>query len=360
MAYEKRVLLATAVVGILSVSCHSESADQSSTQESSEHSSPAGSASARPQDKLARALASAISTDKLKPGSGSSKDDSAPPADGVMDAAKAESQAAAHSPPKIAVGSTGSEPRIALAHRSQTAISRANLQIAVDLGGGQGLPPVDFKLELKPGATKPDAKGIQVINARIAGVGLALPNVPEEFKTQLRKLQGSKINYRVTENGGAFDFVQDSGKSKNQELGDLLEMVVQGLADANMAMPNDSVGAGAYWMTTSRRKLLGLDWVVYDMVMVKQVTDKDATLEITSRRYVVGREIDLPPGTQGPKLSVREAVASGTSQATATVQGSLLSRYERTQSVKLLLEASDNSGQRMMQAGGQMKFELGR
>ena len=113
-------------------------------------------------------------------------------------------------------------------------------------------------------------------------------------------------------------------------------------------------------MTTSRRSSLGLDWVVYDMVKVSKVTDKDAALEINSRRYVVGRDIAMPGGAPGPKLSVREANASETAQATATNQGSVLSQYERTTSVKMLLEASDNSGQRMMQAGGQMKFKISR
>jgi hypothetical protein len=237
-------------------------------------------------------------------------------------------------------------------------LTRANLQVAIDLGGGQGLPPVDFKLELRANPAKPDAQGTQLITAKIIGVGVAISNAPEEFKNQMKKLQGSRISYRVAETGGAFDFAQELGNSKRQELGDILDMVVQGLANANMAMPNESVGAGAYWMTASRRKSLGLDWVVYDMVKVAQVTEKDATLEINSRRYVVGRELDLPPGTEGPKLSVHEANASETAQASASVQGSILSRYERNQSVKLLLDAADNSGQRVMQAGGQMKFQL--
>ena len=360
MSYPTHVFLTVAVLGAIPTACHSASSTQSSTQESPEPSSPAGSASAKSQDKLALALASAIATDTSPKTNAAGIDDSAPPADGVMEPAKADAQAVNNAPPKMTMGSRGNEPRIALGHHSLVSTARANLQIALDLGGGQGLPPVDFRLELKANPTKPDAEGIQLISARITGVSVAAPNAPEDFKSQLRKLEGSRVSYRLSEDGGAFDFFQDPGKSKNQELGDLLEMVVQGLADANLAMPNDAVGAGAYWMTASRRKSLGLDWVVYDMVKVTKVTDKVATLEINSRRYVVGRDIVFPQGTQGPKLSVREASASGTAQATAVVEGSILSRYERNQSVKLLLDASDGSGQRMMQAGGQMKFQLSR
>ena len=354
MSQLKQVLVAVAALVVTPVACHSES----SKPDNAEQGSPASSSSGKPQDKLTRALASAIATDKSPKTTDGAKDDSGPPPDGVLDPAKAELQAPSHSPPKITLGSAGSEPRIVLKHQNLTSFVKANLQVAIDLGGGQGLPPVDFKLELRASPAKPDAKGIQTVTARIAGVSVSMPNAPADFTSQLRKLEGSKLSYRVSEDGGAFDFNQDLAKSKHQELGDLLEMVVQGLGDANMAMPNEAVGTGAYWMTTSRRKSLGLDWVVYDMVKVSKVTDKDAALEINSRRYVVGRDIDMPMGAQGPKLSVREANASETAQATAIVQGSILSRYERTTSAKLLLDASDNSGQRMVQAGGQMKFDV--
>ena len=357
MSQPKQALLAVAALGVAPIACQRESSNQASNQENGEQ-APAGSASAKSQDKLTRALASAIATDKSPKVSAGAKDDSSPPADGVLDPAQAELQAPSHSPPKITLGSAGSEPRVLLKHQNLASTIRANLQVAIDLGGGQGLPPVDFKLDLKANAAKPDTKNIQTIIARITGVSVSIPNAPADFTSQLKKLEGSRLSYRVSEDGGAFDFAQE--KSKQQELGDLLDMVVQGLADANMAMPSDSVGAGAYWMTTSRRSSLGLDWVVYDMVKVSKVTDKDAALEISSRRYVVGRDIAMPAGAQGPKLSVREANASETAQATATNQGSVLSQYERTTSVKMLLEASDNSGQRMMQAGGQMKFKISR
>ena len=353
------VALTIGACGALLLACHSESSNHSTPQEPSE--SPAGSATEKkPQDKLARALASAIATDKAPKAANGNANDTSPPADGVMEGAKADAQLPSHSPPKITLGGAGSEPRIALGHRPLSAPSRATLQLAMDLGAGQGLPPVDFKLELRPAAAKPDAKGVQSMTARIAGVDVSVPNVPDDFKNQLRQLVGSKVSFRVSPDGGSFDFTPELSKSKGQELSDLLDMVVQGLAETNVSMPNDPVGSGAYWMVVSRCKSLGLDWVVYDMVKVTAVTDKNATLEINSRRYVVGRDIEMPPGAQGPKLSVREANASGTAQATATAQGSLLQRYERNQSLKLLLDAADNSGQRMMQSGGQLKFQLSR
>ena len=343
----------TAVFCLLAAACHSESSNQAS----SESGGPAASASAESKDKLAQALASAMTNDKLeKKPSGSA--DGLPPADGVIDPKEADLEAPSHSPPKVTLGSPGSEPRVLLSHRSLTSPVKALLQVAVDVGGGQGMPPMDFKLEIKPAVGKADSKGIQVITARVADVNVSAPNVPAEFTSQLKQLVGSKVSYRVSDQGGAFEFTQELGKPKNQGLGDLLEMVGQGLADANLATPNEPVGTGAFWMVASRRKLLGVDWVVYDMVKIANMAEKQVSVEISARRYVVGRDIPPPPEAQTAKLTVREANASETARGTLAQQGNLLSAFERTQTIKLLLEGADDKGQRVMQAGGQMKFQI--
>jgi len=344
---------------VLAFACRSESSNQASTTES-ESNSPAASASAASKDKFAKALASAITDEKLgvKPSSGAS--DTSPPSDGVIDPSKADAQAPNHAPPKLTLGSSGSEPRVSLSHKPLTLPMKATLQVSVDLGGGQGLPPVDFKLEFRAAAAKSDAKAAQALTARVADVSVSDSHAPAEFANQMRQLIGAKISYSVSEQGGAFDFSQELGKSKHQELGDLLEMVVQGVASASLATPNEPIGVGGYWMVASRRALLGLDWVVYDMVKVAKLSDKEVSLDISSRRYAVGRDIQAPAGMQGPKLTIKEANASETAQAIAVPQASLLRQFEKTQAIKLLLDADDKSGQRMMQAGGQMKFQLNR
>jgi hypothetical protein len=342
-----------AVLCAIASACHSESSNQAS----SESNAPAASASAEPKDKLAKALASAMTDDKSakQPSSGNA---GSPPPDGVFEPVRADAEVPIHSPPKVTLGSPGSEPRVSLAHRPLSASVKANLQVALDVGGGQGLPPLEFKVEIRPSAAKAESKGVQSITARITDLSVSVPNVPAEFTSQLKQLVGSKISYRVSDQGGAFDFSQELGKNKNQELGDLLEMVGQGLANASLGTPNEPVGVGGFWMVASRRKLLGVDWIVYDMVKVTNLADKKASLEISSRRYVVGRDVPAPAEAQGQKLTVREANASESSQATLVLPGSLLSTYERTQSIKLLLDAQDDKGQRMLQAGGQSKFQI--
>ena len=210
----------TAVFCLLATSCHSESSNQGS----SESNGPAASASAVSKDKLAKTLASAMTNDKsTKKPAGNA--DGSPPADGVFDPEKANSEAPSHSPPKVTLGSPGNEPRVSLIHRPLTSTTKATLQVAVDVGGGQGMPPVEFKLEIRPTAGKPDLKGARPISARVTDLGVSLPNVPAEFTNQLKQLVGSKVSYRVSDQGGAFEFTQELGKSKNQELGDLLDIM---------------------------------------------------------------------------------------------------------------------------------------
>ena len=345
--------LGVLIVSATVLGCHSESSTTSNADDTSNKGAPADSANPAKQDKLAKALASAIVPNGDQGAATSGGSESSPPADGVLDPSKAATLATRHSAPTVKLGSPGSEPRVKLAHRPFTIPVRVNLQVGADLGNGQGVPPVDFKVELR--SSPSDANGIQAMNARVISADVSLPNVPDEFKTLVRKLQGAKVSFKVAGNGGAFDYALDPGKSKSQGLGDLLDMVAQGLADACQPVPADAVGVGGFWMTTYRQGALGLDWVRYDMVKVAQIRATEVKMDVTTRRYVVGRDV---PIDQGSKLTVREASASGNAQVVSSLTSSLVTSYERTQSARLVMDAADNSGQRMMQAGGQTKFSL--
>jgi hypothetical protein len=344
-------MLCALVLGSVALGCSKES----STTEASQQ--PAAANSIKPQDKLAQALASAIEPSKAGAAPNVTSD-SAPPADGVLEPGKADTISPAHSAPKISLGSTGQEPRLKLAHRPFAAPMRSQLQIAVDMGNGQGLPPVDFKLEIRPAGAAADTQ-VQNMTVRVLSADIAAPDVPQEFKSQLRQLKGSKFSLKVAGNGGAFDCMQDASSNKNEGLGQLLEMVGQGILDAAVAMPDEGVGSGAYWMTTSRQRMFGMDWITYDMVKVAELTTTDAKLEITTRRYAVGRELAAPAQAElTAKLTIREAMATGNTQATASISGNLLSSYERSSSVRILMDGADDRGQRVLQTGGQTKFAI--
>jgi hypothetical protein len=345
--------LCAAIFCLIAFGCHSEPKDSNT-----EGSRPAeGAASAKKQDKLAQALASAIEPNGAA--KAPTNGDSAPPADGVLDPSKADALAAAHAPPKLSLGSTGSEPRVKLVHRPSSAPLRASLQLAIDLGNGQGMPPVDFKLEVRPSAASNAA--VQNLSARVVSADIAMPNLPEELKTQLHKLKGTKFTFKVAESGGAFDGALDASGPKNPEFTELIEMVAQGLVDAYLPLPSESVGAGGYWLVTSRQRMFEMDWITYDMVKVAEVTQTGAKLEISTRRYVVGHEVPTAVQSEGGgKLTIREAMATGNAQATVAVTSNVLSKYERQNSVRIIMAGEDNNGQRVLQAGGQSKFSAER
>ncbi len=347
-------ILCAVILGSVALCCSKESSTTEATQQ------PEAANSTKKQDKLAQALASAIEPSKAgKVPSNTS--DSAPPADGVLEPSKADAIAPAHSAPKVSLGSPGTEPRLKLAHRPFAAPVRSQLQIAVDVGNGQGLPPVDFKLEIRPAGGVAADTQIQNVTVRVLSADISVPNVPEEFKAQLRQLKGSKFSLKIAGSGGGFDCTQDASSNKNEGLGQLLEMVGQGILDAAVAMPNEGVGNGAYWMATSRQRMFGMDWITYDMVKVVELTTTDAKLEISTRRYAVGRELAAPAQAElTAKLTIREAMATGSAQATASISGNLLSSYERSNSVRILMDGADDRGQRVLQAGGQAKFGIAR
>jgi hypothetical protein len=57
--------------------------------------------------------------------------------------------------------------------------------------------------------------------------------------------------------------------------------------------PDKPLGAGGYFMVTSRDEMMGLDLVSYRLIKVKQVTAEGATLEVSTKRYAASRSFDL-------------------------------------------------------------------
>src|SRR5512133_1079439 len=152
----------------------------------------------QPVGKVAQAVANAVEA-----GGPATAASSGPPPDGILDPARAEAEAPSGSAPKLSLGANGSEPRVTL--RSPNAALPRNLKLEVTLqaGVGQGLPPIEIALglESKPGpasggqaAGKPDAKALSV-TARVRDVKVAMPNVPEDFLKQIAELKGGKVTF---------------------------------------------------------------------------------------------------------------------------------------------------------------------
>lgn len=271
----------------------------------------------QPVGKVAQAVANAVEA-----GGPATAASSGPPPDGILDPARAEAEAPSGSAPKLSLGANGSEPRVTL--RSPNAALPRNLKLEVTLqaGMGQGLPPIEIALglESKPGPTssgqaagKPDAKALSV-TARVRDVKVAVPNVPEDFLKQIAELKGGKVTFLMAPNGGGYGFTAELPASAKPELRDLLDTVTEGLTLLTMPLPTEPVGAGAFWMVVSREKSTGFGLVSYHMVKLTRADAKAPELEFDTRRYAIGRAIDpalLPPGSEPANLKEMSAGVKG-------------------------------------------------
>lgn len=336
----RRCIRALLLVNLLALipSCQTKKESTEKTDEA-----PAASSN-QPVGKVAQAVANAVEA-----GGPAAAASSGPPSDGILDPARAEAEAPSGSAPKLTVGANGSEPRVALRSANAVLPRTVKLEVTVQAGMGQGMPPIEVTLGLdsKPAAapaaqsghdaSKPEPKPLTV-TARVRDVKVAMPSVPEEFIKQISELKGGKVTFSMAPNGGGYGFTAELPSSAKPELRDLLDTVSEGLSLLAMPVPTEPVGAGAFWMVVSREKSTGFGLVSYQMAKLTRADAKAAEFEFDTRRYAIGHAIDptlLPEGAGQANLKEMSAGAKGrvrvvvdsrlpmSLQAEATLQGAI-------------------------------------
>src|SRR5512138_3680825 len=126
-------------VSVLAVAASCQQKTENSTQQSAEASAK------QPVGKVALAVASAV-------GSPAPAASSGPPADGILEPSRAETEAPSGQAPKLAMGATGAEPRIVLRTPKATLPRALKIEVTLQAGMDQGLPPIELNvgLESKP------------------------------------------------------------------------------------------------------------------------------------------------------------------------------------------------------------------
>jgi hypothetical protein len=303
---------------VVTASCQTkkESAEQVSTPESS----------AKSVGKVEQAVANAVATGAPAAAAGDG-----PPPDGILNPARAESEAPSGSAPKLTLGGDGAEPRVPLRSSTATLPRSVKLEVTLQAGMGQGLPPIEMTLAMdskrvaaaKPdpsndgsgtlGASKGSAKAFDV-TATIRDVKVMMPNVPSDFVSQLAGLKGGRVTFALTAEGGGYDFAAELPKASKPELRDLLDTVTEGLTLLTMPVPTQPVGDGAFWMVVARDKSAGFGLVSYHMVKLTSADAKAPEYEFDTRRYAIGNAIDptlLPPGSEQATLKEMSAGVRG-------------------------------------------------
>ncbi len=300
---------------------------------------------------IARAAAQAVAP------SGSAAN--APPADGVLEPARADAELAVGAVPVLTVASTGAEPKQPVPAVSLKDNTTATLELGMEMGQGQMLPPLVLSLSLK---TRPVPKGerLQPVEAKITRVDLGTTPLPEEFRRQVKKLQNCKIRFGLSEDGAPQGVVTERSSTDAEMIQDLLDAAAEGLQLSLVPMPRVPIGSGATWLVKSREKFLGIDTISYRMVKAVGATPSGIELEFDVRRYVVGREPPAQMREQGQSLRIGEANSTARGKATTNTQLGFTQRSESSQALRLVLVGEDaNAGQRVLQVGARYGFRLG-
>ncbi|RYZ10149.1 MAG: hypothetical protein EOO73_00805 [Myxococcales bacterium] len=234
-----------------------------------------------------------------------------PPADGVFGPGAADKEATKGAAPKITLGSDGSEPRQKLGP-SKPAKLTGTIQLALQSDPRQGAIPVLLSLAVEPKkADAKDAEGSQVVTVRVTGAKVDAPGVPKEMDDQVAKVKGSKVEYTLSPNGTPGPLKVAASKGAPEDF-------VRSLSDAlgllSIPYPDKPLGAGGFFMVTSRDELMGMDLVTYRMVKVKEVTPEGVTLDVNTKRYAASRTLELPgmPPDMDKNLFQFDAMSEGT------------------------------------------------
>lgn len=283
-----------------------------------------------------------------------------PPPKGIFAPGQADKEIARGAAPKLTVGSTGSAPKVELGGGFRPGFrAKGVFTLAIQNDPRQGALPleVDVELETKKnapaGAEAPLHGEVRVLSATVSARG----GVPPDLSKRIAALKGTKVTFSVMPGGGGTGFSHELPKAAEPALNDFARSLSDLVATIALPFPSEPLGAGAFWMATSRDGVMGLDLVTYRLVKVEKVENGVAELSLNTKRYATSKGFGLE-GLGGTfTLDEFRSTADGTLSVPA---GSPL---PRTGKLDLALAASlipegDQNARGSLQAQTRARFEL--
>jgi hypothetical protein len=242
-----------------------------------------------------------------------------PPPDGVFAPGAADKELARGGMPKLTLGSEGSGPKVLLGVGKTPAKLSGTIQVALQSDPRQGAIPVLISLTVEPKKAEVvgDAAKAPVslpVAVKVTGAKIDAPSVPKDVDLQIAKLKGSRVEYSILPGGAGAGFRFDAPKDTPTDFKDVVRSLSDVIGLLTIPYPDKPLGAGAYFMVTSRDDVMGMDLVTYRLVKVKAVTEKGATLDVSTKRYAASRTLDLaglPPDID-KTLAEFQATSEGT------------------------------------------------
>ncbi|HEY6080472.1 MAG TPA: hypothetical protein VIW29_16780 [Polyangiaceae bacterium] len=242
-----------------------------------------------------------------------------PPPDGVFAPGAADKELPRGGMPKVTLGGEGAEPRVKLGPGKAPAKLSGTIQLAIQTDPRQGAIPVLLGVSIEPKKLDGAGDGMvvsQPVLARITSAKIDAPSVPKDIDDKLGKLKGSKVEYSLLPGGAGAGFRYDATKAAPEEFRDVVRSLSEALSLLTIPYPDKPLGAGGYFMVTSRDDVSGLDLLTYRLIKVKQVTEQGATLEVNTKRYAASRTFDL----QGLPEGIDKTVSQFQSTSEGTVE----------------------------------------
>jgi hypothetical protein len=235
---------------------------------------------------------------------GGTAEASGPPPKGVFAPGAADKEMKASDPPKFTLGGKGSAPTVqfgASAAKTGKALS-ARTEVSVRLGPQQGLPTIELMFTLEPekpvaapdDAAKELAPGPKGVTVKVGAARLAKDQpgaLPPEAAELAGKVKGSKLKLEVSPSGGARIAAIEATKGAEETFALVLQAAGDALLMAYLPYPAEPVGAGAYWLVTTREPYAGLDVIAYRMVKFDKLEGDKAMLNVSTKRYVAGGQL---------------------------------------------------------------------
>lgn len=287
-----------------------------------------------------------------------------PPPDGVFAPGAADKEIVRGAQPKITLGSEGSEPKVQLGVGKAPPKLSGTIQIALQSDPRQGAIPVLMTLSFEPKKTEPAAEADKAaavslpVVVKVTAAKIDAPQVPKDIDEQIAKLKGSRVEYSILPGGAGAGFRFDAPKGAPQDFRDMVRSLSDVISLLTIPYPDKPLGAGAYFMVTSRDDFLGLDLVTYRLIKVKQVTPEGATLDVSTKRYAASRSFDFPG--LPPEIDKTLAEFQATSEGTVELPvGALLPTKGQVSSVLAAqLGGADTKQRAMLQLQSRAQLEL--
>ncbi|WP_050435955.1 hypothetical protein [Chondromyces crocatus] len=231
-----------------------------------------------------------------------------PPENGIFAPGAAEAALPKSTPFKIEMLGEGSEPRVSLAPKHDAkAEQKSSVILSLRMGGGQGLPALDFGLSFKADKPKKDAAPAEApsgtaMRAKLTSVvpaSMSPGGLPKELVDAFSNLKGSEIHYQLAANNAVSELSIELSKGAEQGLRPILDSLAEVIGLLTPALPDKPVGVGAMWMVTDRFVWPGAKIPVlrYRVFKIEKIEPNGAvSFSVDTRQYAEEALAKLPDG----------------------------------------------------------------